>query len=541
VKEIAQIGAVIGREFRHDLIAEIVPMTQAQLDAALQQLTDAGLAFRRGTPPTASYTFKHALLQDAAYDSLLKSRRQALHGRIARVVEARFPGMKETEPELIAHHYTAAAMPAVAIPFWRKAAANAMERVALVDALAHGARGLELLDAVSDPTDRARQELDLQLVIGQAAALSKGWSAPEPERAFSRARQLCEAVADTPEVFPALWGVWAFLDVTGRMEEAQAVAIEFLERAERAGDSAAACEGHRIVGEMAYRLGDLPRARHHLEHGVRIYDAEAHRGNARLYGQDSCLTNLLYLGWVLWLLGFPDQANKAQQRALALAESGGQSFDVAWAHLFHTFLHVNLRDWASGADAAARVVAVCSEHGYGFWLAFGRCYMGLARMHLDATPAGGDLARQQIETLRSFGAEVSLTAIHALLADGYRRLGCLDEGLDQVAAGLALVHKTAERFAESELHLVQAELLESCGPAFHAAAEASFLRSIDVARSHGARAIELRAATRLARLWHGRGRSEQARALLEPVFGGFTEGFDTRDLLEAKALLDALT
>ncbi len=540
-KEIAQIGAVMGREFRHELIAEVVPLTQAQLDTALQQLTDAGLAFRRGTPPTATYTFKHALLQDAAYDSLLKSRRQALHGRIARVIEARFPGMKDTEPELIAHHYTAAAMNAVAIPFWHKASTNAMDRVALVDALAHGARGLALIDAVSDPTDRARQELGLQLVLGQAAALSKGWAAPEPERAFSRARELCEAVADAPEVFPALWGVWAFLDVTGRMEEAQAVAIEFLERAERMGDSAAACEGHRIVGEMAYRLGDLTRARDHLEHGVRLYDAEAHRGNVQRYGQDSCLTNLLYLGWVLWLLGFPDRARKAQQQAVALAESSGRSFDVAWAHLFHTFLHVNLRDWKSGAETAAKVVAVCSEHGYGFWLAFGRCYQGLARMHLDASTGGGDAALREIETLRSFGAEVSLTAVHALLADGYRSLGCVDEGLAQVAAGLTLVEKTAERFAESELHLVHAELLMKRGPQFEATAEDCFLRSIEVARSHGARAIELRAAVRLARIWHGRGGSAQARAMLAPLYAGCTEGFDTQDLIDAKALLDAPT
>ena len=185
VKEVAQIGAVMGREFRYELVAEVVPMPSTVLDNALDQLTDSGLAFRRGSPPNATYTFKHALLQDTAYDSLLKSRRQELHGKIARVIEERFPGLKDTEPELIAHHFTAAGTGAVAIPYWHKAATNALERVALADALAHGARGLSHLAAVTDPQDRARQEIRLQLVLGQAASLSKGWSAPEPEQAFS--------------------------------------------------------------------------------------------------------------------------------------------------------------------------------------------------------------------------------------------------------------------------------------------------------------------------------------------------------------------
>lgn len=540
VKEIAQIGAAIGREFRYELIADVVSMTQAPLDAVLAQLTDAGLAFRRGTPPNATYTFKHALVRDVAYDSLLKSRRQELHRKIARVIEERFPGIKATEPELLAHHLTAAGMDAVAVPFWHKAATNAMERVALVDALAHCARGLALLAAVADTRDRASQELALQLVLGQASALTNGWVAPESAQAFSRARKLCEAVGDAPEVFPALWGVWAFLDVTGRMVEAQAVALEFLEHAQRMGDTAAACEGHRIVGEMAYRLGDLGRARSHLEQGVRIYDAEAHRGNIRLYGQDSCLTNLVYLGWVLWLLGFPDQARQALRQGIAIAEGGGQPFGVAWAHLFDAFLQANLRDWKNAGEAANKVTAVCSEHGYGFWLAFGRCYAGLAQMHGDAATLSGESTLRQIDVLRSVGAEVSLTAIHALVADGYLALGCVDDGLAQVATGLALVEKTAERFAESELHHLQGELLLRRGSPFHSQAEACFVRSLEVARRHQARSIELRASTSLARLWQAQGKRGEAHDLLEGVYDWFTEGFDTRDLMDAKALLDEL-
>ncbi len=540
VKEIAQIGAAIGREFSYELIAAVAPMTQTQLDAALSQLTDSGLAFRRGTPPDATYTFKHALVQDAAYDSLLKSRRQELHAKIARVIDERFPGIKDTEPELLAHHLSAAGAARAAIPYWYKAATNAVERVALLDAMTHCGRGLALLSALPDSQDRARQELALQLVLGQAAAQAKGWAAPEPERAFSRARALCETIGDAPEVFPALWGVWAFLVVAGRMVEAEAVALEFLGHATRSGDSAAVCEGQRIVGEMALHLGDLRRARAHLEEGIRVYDAEAHRGNIKSYGQDSGMTNLVYLSSVLWLLGYPDQSRRAQQRAMELAERSGQPFGLAWAHIFDTLLQGNVRNWTSMGKAAEEVVAVSTEHGYAYWLAWGCINLGVARMHGHAGAQAGESVRQQIEGLRCVGVGSALTWAYALLADAYWALGGIDEGLDQVVAGLALVEKTEERYAESELHRVQGELLLSRGRQFYSQAEACFDRSIEIARHQQAKSWELRTSTSLARLWQSQGKRKEALDLLKPVYNWFTEGFDAHDLKVARELLESL-
>ena len=540
VKEIAQIGAAIGREFSYELIAAVAPMRQSQLDTALSQLTYSGLAFRRGTPPDATYTFKHALVQDAAYDSLLKSPRQELHAKIARVIEERFPGVKDTEPELLAHHLSAAGADAAAIPSWYKAATNAVERVALLDAMAHCARGLALLSALPDSQDRARQELALQLVLGQAAAQAKGWAAPEPEQAFSRARALCEAIGDAPEVFPALWGVWAFSVVAGRMVAAEAVALEFLGHAKRSGDSAAVCEGQRIVGEMALHLGDLRRARAHLEEGIGVYDAEAHRGNIKLYGQDSGMTNLVYLSSVLWLLGYPDQSRRAQQGAMELAERSGQPFGLAWAHIFDTLLQGNIRNWTSMGKAAAEVVAVSTEHGYAYWLAWGCINLGVARMHGHAESQAGESVRKQIDVLRSVGVGSGLTWAYALLADAYWALGGIDEGLDQVAAGLALVEKTEERYAESELLRVQGELLLSCGRKFHSQAEACFDRSIEIARHQQAKSWELRTSTSLARLWQSQGKRKEALGLLKPVYNWFTEGFDAHDLKVARELLESL-
>lgn len=540
VKEIAQIGAVIGREFRYELIAEVVALPPSSLAGGLQRLVDAGLVFRRRTSPNATYVFKHALLQDAAYDSLLKSRRQELHASVAKAIEERLPDMRDTEPELLAHHLTAAGLAAAAIPFWRQAAANAMERVALLDAQAHCDHGIGLLAAIVDPRDRARQELSLQLILGQSSALSKGWSAPEPGRAFSRARALCEHVGDAPEVFPALWGVWAFLDVAGRMSEAHSVALEFLAHAQRMGDRAAQCEGHRIVGEMAYRLGDQTRARFHLERGIDIYDAVAHRGNVTLYGQDSGLTNLVYLAWVLWLLGYPDQARRAQQRAIDMAASGGQPFGVAWAHVFDAYLQTNLRNWPAADVAASIVVTVCSEHGFGFWHAFGSCYLGLARLHGPADTADGDAVLKQIDILRSFGSGVSLTAIHAAFADGLLALGRIDEGLQQVAAGLDMVAKTGECFAEAELYQLRGALLLPRSPAAAPEAESCLIHALEIACRHHIKSVELRTATQLARLRMHQGRSDEACQLLAPAYGWFTEGFDTADLVQAKALLDEL-
>ena len=291
---------------------------------------------------------------------------------------------------------------------------------------------------------------------------------------------------------------------------------------------------------MAYRLGDLEGARYHLERGVSLYDAAAHGDNARLYGQDSCLTNLVYLGWVLWLLGFSDQAREAQRRATELAERHDRPFEVAWAYVFQAYLFANHREWPSCLAAACKVIAVCKEHGYGFWLAFGRCYAGIARTHTERSTSGGDDTLQQIQFLRSVGAEVSQPAILALLADGALALDRVDDGLARVETGLEIAERTSERFAESELLQIRAELLLKRGQDFQSQAEACLTQAIEVARRHKAKAIELRASASLARLWQAQGKHQAAHDLLAGVYGWFTEGFDTRDLMDAKALLDGL-
>ena len=537
VKEIAQIGAAIGREFSYELIAAVAPMSQPQLDSALAQLTDSGLAFRRGAPPEATYAFKHALVQDAAYDSLLKSRRQELHAKIAKMIEARFPQIKDAEPELLAHHFDAAGMLKQAVEYWHRAARRALDRSAVPEALAHASRGLEVLGALPESLGRTRQELGLQLALGQASALGKGWTSPEADQAFSRARTLCEAIGDTSEVFPALWGVWASLDVTGRMLEARDVAEDFLARARRLGDTAALVEGNRIVGEMALRLGDPMRACVHLEEGLRHYDPAAHRSNIALYGQDSGMTNLVYLGIARWLLGYPDQGLQKPRDGLALATQLAHPFSIAWAHYFEGLLQIQRRDWRLARRSADAFLAISVEHGFLFWQMQARLACGIT----DAFGGRDEsiaLVRQLIADHCAVGAEVHLTFSMAMLAGACHEMGQIDSGLSVAEEGLALVEKNEERFWEADLHRVKGELLMAQGAT--AAGESCQERAIEIARHQQARSLELRAATSLARLWQSEGKRKEAYDLLAPVYNWFTEGFDTKDLKEAKALLDEL-
>ncbi|MBI1397847.1 MAG: AAA family ATPase [Betaproteobacteria bacterium] len=536
-KEVAQIGAAIGREFSHELIAAVATTSPEVLEDSLVQLTEAGLVFRRGSPPGATYTFKHALIQDTAYESMLKSRRQGLHGRIAEALEETVAGIRETQPELLAHHLTAAGRHAEAIPYWQKAASNAFERVALQDTVAHSGRGLALLDAIEDAQARAKQELSFQLLTGHAVAHLKGWCAPEPGQAFMRARELCEVLGDAPEVFSALWGVWAYLDVAGRVDAADVVAREFLERAKRVGDTAAICEGERIVGEMAFRLGDLPRARRHLEEGIRIHDLEAHRGNIRLYGQDSGMTNLAYLASLYALLGYPERAMSAVRQAHELAERLQHPFTTAWVHHFRALAHCELREWDTAAEVAAQAVAICNEHGFGYFLACTRSTLDISHMAGRGRIERGDSVREQFTFIRAVGALVHFPFYCAKFADACMALGEVHEGLRFVEEGLRLAEDMNERFEEPELHRLRGELLLLSGPELRAEAEASFATSLEIARRQCAKLIELRTATSLARHWQSQGKTREALELLEPVYRWFTEGFDASDLVEARATL----
>jgi predicted ATPase len=307
-KAVAQLSATLGREFSYELIQAVSPLDEETLQKELTQLVEAELVYQRGLPPQARYLFKHALIQDAAYQSLLKSTRQQYHRQIAQVLEEKFSETKESQPELLAHHYTEASLREQALPYWQRAGERATQRSAYMEAVAHLTRGLELLKALPDTPERAQQELMLQVALSTPLMLTRGWAAPEVGRVHSRARELCRQIGETPQLFPVLHGVWTFHFIRAELQTAQELGEQLLTLAQSTQDSALLLEAHRTLGESLYVRGELVPAQQHFEQGIALYDPHQHRSLAFLYGHDPGVSFLSFAALALWCLGYPDQA-----------------------------------------------------------------------------------------------------------------------------------------------------------------------------------------------------------------------------------------
>ena len=334
VKEVAQLGATLGREFNYELIKAVSPLDDEILQRSLEQLVEVELLYQRGVPPQSTYLFKHALIQDVAYQSLLKSTRQQYHQRIVEVLHEQFPEAAETEIELLAYHYTAAGLNAQAIRYWQQAGQRAVQRSANVEAIAHFTKSLELLKTLPDTLERAQQELDLQIALGPALIATKGFAAPEVEKTYTRARELCQHVGETPQLFPVLRGLWVFYIARAEMLATRELAEQCLRVAQRQGDAAFLLEAHRLLGATLFYLGEFVPAQSHLEQTVSLYDSLQHRPDALLYGQDSAMASLSYQSWALWLCGYPDQALQRMNQAIALAKEADNPYDLAYALSF---------------------------------------------------------------------------------------------------------------------------------------------------------------------------------------------------------------
>ena len=338
VKEVAQLAATLGRAFPYEVLRAVSPLEESRLRGALACLVEAELLYRRGLPPHAIYTFKHALIQDAAYQSLLKGARQQYHARIARVLSDQFPDVVETQPELLAHHYTEAGLSELAIPLWRQAGERATERSACVEAIDHLGKGLELLNLLPDTQARDQHELTLQIALGAPLSVMKGFGAPEVEQAYTRARELCQHVGNTPQLFPALRGLWQFYIHRAQLQTAHGLGEHLLSLARGVQDPALLLEAHRAVGEPLLWMGKFLPAREHLEHGRALYDARQHRPHAFLYGLDPGVTCPSFASQALWCLGYPDQALKRVQEALTLAQEFAHPFSRAFSLYFAAWL-----------------------------------------------------------------------------------------------------------------------------------------------------------------------------------------------------------
>ncbi len=541
-KLVAQAGAAIGRDFSYDLVAAAAEPSEPELQDALRRLVGSGLVFQRGAPPASEYLFKHALVQDTAYSTLLRGPRQALHRRIAIALKTQFPSVLEARPELAAHHYGAAAMAEKAVPYWLLAGKLSVAKSAVEEAIAQLRRGLGLLRSLPETPERSRLELDLHIPLIAALIGARGYAHAEVSAALDRSRQLVAATAatGTPLHFSVLYGVWVVDYVRGNAEQLLEHAQKFLSLAEMQPASAPRLIGYWILATGQLMIGDFRQARLHLELAASLYRAEEHREFAFRYGQDIGASALCYLSLALWHDGYPDQAARAADRALLHAREFGHAYTLAYT-LWHTAeLAVLSRDAPRVERLANENATISKEHGFPLWCAYCDVLLGWAAAHQGRGADCIDRMRRGIAAATNTGSRLWEPFFRGLVAEALALAGEVDQGLAELDQALAKSTLSGEKWADAELHRLRGDLICRLPRADLDNAESSFRAALSIAREQGTKGFELRVATSLARFWGDRGRREEARQLLAPVYASFTEGFDFADLKEAKALLTGL-
>ncbi len=539
VKEVAQIGACIGRIFQHRLLSAVTGYDDAQLEGILQQLEESELVFRRGVPPEASYTFKHALVQDTAYESLLKSRRQQIHAVIASELEVQFPEIAEAEPETLAHHYAAAGLPQQAVAFWLKAGQQALERSAHPEAIANLGKGLELVACLPDSQGRLRQEIKLQTALGVTMISTRGFASPEVLQAFSKARTLSEKLGDRDQLFVALCGEASYLLISGNLRAADELGLQCLELARASGDHALLLEAHHRQWATKFYMGDCAAAEHHLDHGIANYDRDRDHRLTYIYtGHDPGVCCRIYSAQMLWLRGYPDQALERCRDAVALAEEVSHPFTIAQALSNFTDLYLLRHEPDKARVTLGKTITLAKEFGLEREISEGRFQHGWALAEEGHMMEGIREMREGLAAITAMGVAAGLQHNLCVLAQACAECGSANEGIDLLEQGLSMTEAGA-KYRLPELFRTKGELLLRQNPN-DGTAERWFKRAVTRARDEGTKSLELRAALSLARLYYNRGSDEKARDLLAPVYAWFTEGLDTRDLVEAKELVDQL-
>jgi predicted ATPase len=540
-KGIAQIGATIGRQFSYVLLQAVSQLDALTLQRELGRLVEAELLYQRGLPPQASYLFKHALIQDAAYHSLLKSTRQHYHQRIALVMEEQFPETAEAQPELLAHHYTEASLAEKAVSYWYQAGQSAIQRSAHVEAIAHLRTGLELLPTLPETPQRLQREVDMHIALGVSLIATKGWAAPEVGETYTSAQQLCQHLEDPYQLFPVVRGLWSYYNVRAELQTAHALGKQLLALAQQVQDAAMLLGAHRALGATLFFLGAAASAYTHLAQGLALYDPQQHRAQAFLYGEDTGVVCRSHAAFALWYLGYPDQGRARNDEAVTLAQHIVHPYSLCYALSFAAVFHQFRREVRAAQERAEAAISLATEQGFPSWMAQGSVLHGWALAQQGQAQEGIAQLTQGLSAWRATGAEQARAYILALLAEAYGTIAQPASGLTVLAEALTLAETTGDRWYDPELYRLKGALLLQQSPDHHVEAEACFHQAIAIAQNQQAKSFELRAATSLARLWQQQGKRQEAHDLLAPVYHWFTEGFDTADLQEAKALREALT
>ena len=546
-KEVAQIGAAIGREFSYALLAAVVQKPEAELGSALDRLIQAGLLFRQGVPPHATYLFKHALVQDAAYGTLLREPRRALHARIAEALERQFAEIAESQPELLARHCTEAGLIEKAAGLWGKAGQRSLARSALVEAAEQLTRAVDQIAALPTSPSLRRAQIRFQVAVINPLMHVKGYAAPETKAAAERARQLIEqseALGEPPEdpllLFSVLYSSWAAKFLAFNGDALRELAVQFLALAEKQRATVPLMIGHRLMGNSLLLTGDIARGREHYDQALALYDPAAHRSLVTRFGQDVRVSLLFFRSWGLWLLGYPEAALADVYDALKDAREIGDAATLMYALNWTSWTHIHCGNYAAANAAANELVALADEKAAVMWKALGMVRQGLVLAPTGKTSDAVQTITAGLTALRSTGATQFVPAFLSYLARAYAELGKFDDAWRCMGDAMTMVEATKERWQEAEVNRTSGEIALLSAQSDAAKAEAYFERALAVARKQQAKSWELRAAMSMARLWRDQGKRDEARDLLAPVYGWFTEGFDTLDLKEAKALLDEL-
>jgi class 3 adenylate cyclase/predicted ATPase len=539
-KAVAQYAAVIGRQFAYDVLSTVSQLDAATLQRELGRLVDAEMVFQRGLPPQATYVFKHALIQDAAYQSLLKSTRQHYHRRIAQVLEEQCAGSTATQPELLAHHYTEAGLIEQGVAYWHKAAQQAAERSAHAEAITHLRQGLALLQTLPETSERAQRDVDMHIALGASLIATKGYGAREVGEAYTHARQLCAHLEEPPQLFLVLRGLLHYYNMRAEYQVAHALGEQLLTLAQQAQDPAMLVAAHRALGTTLLWMGAVLSAQAHFAQGIALSDAQQYRVAVLLYGEDAGVVCRSFAAWALWYLGYPDQALARSQEAVTLARQNAHPFSLGFTLHHAAMLHAFRRERRAAQERAEATIILTTEQGFPFWMARGAILRGWALAQQGQAQEGLEQMTQGLRSYGATGVDVVRPYWLALLAEVHGTGEEPEAGLTVLAEALTLVDTTGGRWYEPELYRLKGALLLQQSADNQARAETCYQQAIAIAQNQQAKSFELRTATSLARLWHQQGKRQEAHDLLAPVYGWFTEGFDTADLQEAKALLDEL-
>jgi TOMM system kinase/cyclase fusion protein len=539
-KEVAQWAAALGREFSYELLRAVIPLDQDVLARELDRLVEAEILYRRGVPPATRYLFKHALLRDAAYGSLVRSGRQRMHQRIAEIMAASFPDIVENQPQILAHHYTEAGLKEPAILSWQRAGQRAIESSANQEAAGHLKRALDLLSSLPESAERDQQELPLLIALGIAQGRSQSFSMPEVVELYARAWELCRRIGQTPQIFPALRGLCAATVTAGAIGQAREIATQMRELAEFSGDHSQQVMACQTSGMCHLMVGNFSQARADLEPILREWSPQQPSFEAQNPGAgDPIIEAFANLGLTLWFLGFPDAATSSCHQALNLAQELSFPYTTGYTALFKATLHALRREPSEVLETAHLLQRIAEEQTIAIARAQGLFDQGWALAELGQVNEGCQKMEEAVAMRRRFGFLAFLPQDLSFLAEHYLRQGKAEEGLASVAEGLELSAAGPQGSAEAELLRLKGELLVLAG-APQAEIEEQLQGALDVARRQSAKSLELRAAMSLARLWNQTGKRHEARELLSPIYGWFTEGLETADLRDARALLAEL-